>query len=127
MSNQVTIIPIQKIGEDRRGSTHVFDTDRTGEFIIAYRNKGSLSGRHYHKGRSANKNPEKIIIMQGQATVNWIDVKTGEKGVAKAIAPAMVQIQAWVWHEVVADEDMVVFELNALADGQGDTFQLEHS
>ncbi|HQS54149.1 MAG: hypothetical protein B7Y15_09060 [Bacteroidetes bacterium 24-39-8] len=127
MSQQVTIIPIQKIGEDQRGSTHVFDTDRTGEFIIAYRKKGSLSGRHYHKGRSANKNPEKIIIMQGQATVNWIDVKTGEKGVAKAIAPAMVCIEPWIWHEVVADEDMVVFELNALADGQGDTFQLEHS
>jgi dTDP-4-dehydrorhamnose 3,5-epimerase-like enzyme len=127
MSQQVTIIPIQKIGEDQRGSTHIFDTDRTGEFIIAYRKKGSLSGRHYHKGRSANKRPEKIIIMQGQATVNWIDVKSGEKGVAKAIAPAMVCIEPWIWHEVVADEDMVVFELNALADGQGDTFQLEQS
>jgi dTDP-4-dehydrorhamnose 3,5-epimerase-like enzyme len=127
MSQQVTIIPIQKIGEDQRGSTHIFDTDRTGEFIIAYRKKGSLSGRHYHKGRSANKKPEKIIIMQGQATVNWIDVKSGEKGVAKAIAPAMVCIEPWIWHEVVADEDMVVFELNALADGQGDTFQLEQS
>lgn len=125
MSDQVTIYPIQKIGEDQRGSTHIFETDRTGEFIIAYRNKGSLSGRHYHKGRSANKNPEKIIIMQGVATINWIDTLTGEKGVAKAIAPAMVQIQAFVWHEVVADEDMIVFELNALADGQGDTFQLE--
>lgn len=127
MSQQVTIIPIQKIGEDQRGSTHIFDTDRTGEFIIAYRKKGSLSGRHYHKGRSANKRPEKIIIMQGQATVNWIDVKSGEKGVAKAIAPAMVCIEPWTWHEVVADEDMIVFELNALADGQGDTFQLEQS
>jgi dTDP-4-dehydrorhamnose 3,5-epimerase-like enzyme len=125
MSDQVTIIPIQKIGEDQRGSTHIFDTDRTGEFIIAYRNKGSLSGRHYHKGRSVNKNPEKIIIMQGVATINWIDTRTGEKGVEKAIAPAMVQIQPFVWHEVVAEEDMVVFELNALADGQGDTFQLE--
>lgn len=127
MSQQVTIIPIQKIGEDQRGSTHVFDTDRTGEFIIAYRKKGSLSGRHYHKGRSANKRPEKIIIMQGQATVNWIDIQTGEKGFAKAIAPAMVCIEPWVWHEVLADEDIVVFELNALADGQGDTFQLEQS
>jgi dTDP-4-dehydrorhamnose 3,5-epimerase-like enzyme len=125
MSDQVNIIPIQKIGEDQRGSTHIFETDRTGEFIIAFRNKGSLSGRHYHKGRSDHKNPEKIIIMKGEATVNWIDIKTGEKGVAKAIAPAMVTIAPWVWHEVVADEDMVVFELNALADGQGDTFQLE--
>ena len=125
MSDQVTIIPIQKFHEDDRGSTYVFDTDKTGEFIISYRKKGSLSARHYHKGRSANKNPEKIIIMQGAATINWIDTMTGEKGVAKAIAPAMVQIQAFVWHEVVADEDMIVFELNALADGQGDTFQLE--
>ena len=125
MSHQVKIIPILKFHEDERGTSHVFDTDKTGQFIIAYRNKGSLSARHYHKGRSANKNPEKIIIMKGEATVNWIDIKTGEKGVAKAIAPAMVEIASWVWHEVVAEEDMVVFELNALADGQDDTFQLE--
>jgi hypothetical protein len=125
MSDQVTIVPIQKFHEDERGSSHCFNTDKSGEFIIAYRKKGSLIARHYHKGRSANKNPEKIIIMQGAATINWIDTHTGEKGVEKAIAPAMVQIQPFVWHEVVAEEDMVVFELNALADGQGDTFQLE--
>jgi len=125
MSEQVTIVPFQKFHEDERGSSYSFNTDKSGEFIIAYRKKGSLNARHYHKGRSANKNPEKIIIMQGAATINWIDTRTGEKGVEKAIAPAMVQIQPFVWHEVVAEEDMVVFELNALADGQGDTFQLE--
>ncbi len=127
MSNQVTVLPLLKFHEDERGSTHVFDLDKSGQFIVAYRKKGSLNARHYHKGLSNNKNPERIIIMQGAATINWIDTRNGEKGVAKAIAPAMVEITAWVWHEVVADEDMVVFELNALADGQGDTFQLEHS
>ena len=77
MSDQVTIIPIQKFHEDDRGSSHCFSTDKSGEFIIAYRKKGSLNARHYHKGRSANKNPEKIIIMQGAATINWIDTRTG--------------------------------------------------
>lgn len=121
----VEIIPIEKIGEDERGSTHIFDTDRTGQFIISYRKAGSLSGRHYHKGRSPYKHPEKIILMKGEATVNWLDVQGNEKGSIKVSAPSMVVIQPWIWHEVVADTDIIVFELNALADGQGDTFRLD--
>ena len=56
----VVIVPLTKIGEDERGTTHIFETDRSGEFIFSFRKSGSLSGRHYHKGLSPNKNPEKI-------------------------------------------------------------------
>ncbi len=121
----VTVIPIQEIGADERGSTHVFDTDRTGQFIIAYRKAGSASGRHYHKGVAPKKNPEQIIIMQGEATVNWFDVRSDAKGTEKVKAPAMVQIEAWAWHEVMADTDIIVFELNALEDGKDDTYRIE--
>ncbi len=119
------IIAIEKIGEDDRGATHFFNTDRTGEFIIAYRKAGSSSGRHYHKGLSPKKNPEKIIIMQGEATLNWLDMRDGMKGAEKVVAPAMITIEPWIWHEVVSETNLIVFELNALADGQGDTFRLE--
>ena len=122
----VEVIPVKKIGEDERGATHYFDTDRTGEFIIAYRKSGSASGRHYHKGTAEKKNPEQVIIMSGTATINWFDVRDESiSGTCTAQAPAMVIVQAWAWHEVIADTDIVVFELNALEDGNGDTFRVE--
>ncbi len=121
----IEIIPLTKIGEDERGSTHIFETDRTGEFIFSFRKAGSLSGRHYHKGLSANKNPEKIILVKGEGTLNWFNVMGEEKGSEKIIGPSLVHIYPGAWHELVADTDIVVFEMNALADGQGDTFRLD--
>lgn len=120
----VEVIPVSKVAEDERGATHFFDTDRTGQFIIAYRKAGSASGRHYHKGTAIHKNPEQIIIMQGEATVNWMDVRTNEKGSIKVKAPVMVKIKPWAWHEVIADTDIIVFELNGLEDAKDDTFRL---
>ena len=119
----VKVIPISKIGEDERGATHYFDTDRTGQFIIAYRKKGSVSGQHYHKGTATAKNPEQIIIMQGAATLNWHDMRSDKKGAVQIVAPAMVNIEAWAWHEVFANTDIIVFELNGLGDAKEDTFK----
>lgn len=121
----VEIIPIEKIGEDERGSTHAFETDRSGQFMIAYRKAGSVSGGHYHKGLSSKKNPEKIIIMQGTATINWFHVGSTEKGTLLVKAPSMLIIKPWAWHEVIAETDMVILELNARTDGPGDTFRLD--
>lgn len=123
--SMVEVIPISKVAEDERGATHFFDTDRTGQFIIAYRKAGAASGRHYHKGTAVQKNPEQIIIMHGKATVNWLDVRSGLKGTEQITAPVMVKIQPWVWHEVIADTDIIVFELNGLEDAKDDTFRLE--
>ncbi len=121
----ITITKLNKIGEDERGATHYFNTNRTGEFIVAYRKAGSVSGKHYHKGIASKKNPEKIIIMQGQAHLNWFEVNGNRSGVEKIIAPAMVEIAPWAWHEVVADTDIIVFELNGLEDAKEDTFKVD--
>ncbi len=120
----IEIIPIKKIGEDERGATHYFDTDRTGQFIIAYRKAGTASGRHYHKGTAPTKNPEQIIIMTGEATINWYDVRGESKGSVKVSAPVQINVQPWAWHEVIADTDIVVFELNGLEDAKDDTFRI---
>ena len=37
----------------------------------------------------------------------------------------MVLIQPWAWHEVIADTDIIVFELNALEDGKEDTYRID--
>ena len=121
----VEIKPVEKIAEDERGSTHFFDTDRSGQFVVGYRKAGTNNAKHYHKGLAKNKNPEIIIIMQGEVTINWYDVRNVEiKGTCKAIAPAMVTVQAWAWHEVIADTDIIVLELNALFDGKEDSFRI---
>lgn len=121
----IEITPIAKIGEDERGATHYFSTERTGEFIIGYRKAGSVSARHYHKGISPNKNPERVILMKGEATVNWFDINGEAKGSDKLIGPAMLVVHPFTWHEVIADTDFVMFELNALNDGKIDTFYLD--
>jgi hypothetical protein len=122
----IEIIPIAKIAEDERGATHYFDTDRTGQFIIGYRKAGSISARHYHKGHAKGKNPEQVIIMSGEATVNWFDINNGDaRGSDKLVAPAMLIVYPFTWHEVIADTDIVMFELNALVDGKEDSYRLD--
>ena len=121
----IEIIPIAKIAEDQRGATHYFDTDRSGQFIIGYRKAGSASARHYHKGISKGKNPEQVILMSGEVTVNWFDIDSDAKGSSKVTAPAMIIVYPMTWHEVMADTDFVMLELNSLADGQNDVFRID--
>ena len=120
----VRVIPLDKIGEDERGATHYFGTNRTGQFIVAYRKAGSGSGDHYHKGISAKKNPEQIIIMSGSAFLNWKDVRSDKKGKEHIVAPALIEIDPWAWHQVEAITDIIVFELNGLEDAKHDTFKI---
>ncbi|TAF49985.1 MAG: hypothetical protein EAZ62_08575 [Sphingobacteriia bacterium] len=116
---------LDKIGEDQRGATHYFDTARSGQFIVAYRKAGSVSGRHYHKGLSPLKNPEQLVLMQGSGVFRWKDVRNGQTGEVLVQAPAFIEIEPWAWHELVATTDLVMFELNGLTDAKDDTFHLD--
>lgn len=120
----VTIVPISLKAEDERGALHYFSTDRTGEFLLVYRNAGSVSGQHYHKGISAGKNPEDMLLVQGKASLHWKNLKTNEEETIALIAPIRVLIQPNVWHELTAITDIVFVELNSLADGSEDTYRL---
>ena len=120
----VTISPIELKAADNRGSLHYFNTDRTGEFLLVYRNAGSVSGQHYHKGLSNGKNPEDMLLVKGSATLNWKDLITNQTEMVELSAPVRVLIQANVWHELIAITDIVFVELNSLADGSEDTYRL---
>lgn len=119
----VKVTKLSKIGEDERGATHYFDTARSGQFIVAYRKTGSVSGRHYHKGLAPKKNPEQIIVMQGEALLNWHDVRGNRSGSEIITAPSLVEIEPWAWHEVISQTDIIVFEMNGLEDAKEDTFK----
>ena len=121
----IEIKDVPKIAEDERGATHYFDTDRTGQFVMGYRKAGTSNANHYHKELSKNKNPEILILMQGELTIHWYDVRDPNiKGTCKAKAPAMVTVTAWTWHEVIADTDIIFLELNSLEDGKKDSFRI---
>ena len=120
----VTINPIEVKAVDERGALHYFSTDRTGEFLLVYRKAGTISGQHYHKGISAGKNPEDMLLVQGTANLHWKDLKTNKEETVELIAPVRVLIQANVWHELMAITDIVFVELNSLAEGSEDTYRL---
>lgn len=122
MSIQVT--PIQVKAVDERGALHYFSTDRTGEFLLVYRNAGSISGQHYHKGISKGKNPEDMLLVQGVLELSWKDLNSGTTGLLKVASPSRVIIPHHVWHEVKAITDIVFIELNSLSDGNEDTHRI---
>ena len=120
----VTINPIDVKAVDERGALHYFSTDRTGEFLLVYRKAATVSGQHYHKGVSAGKNPEDMLLVQGTASLHWKNLETNEEETVALIAPVRVLIQANVWHALTAITDIVFVELNSLADGSEDTYRL---
>lgn len=133
----ITIKPLEEIGQDERGATFVFDTDRSGQLIVGHRKAGTINGRHYHKGAAASKNPEELILMKGRITLNWRSVETGPSGDHFSAStasitsgsfditgPAQIWIPAYIWHEILAQTDFVMLELNAAADGKEDTYRI---
>jgi dTDP-4-dehydrorhamnose 3,5-epimerase-like enzyme len=122
MSVSVSKIDVKAI--DERGALHYFSTNRTGEFLLVYRKAGTISGQHYHKGKSPGKNPEEMLLVQGSIHMEWKNLLTEEKGNLTIEAPSRVIIEANVWHEVKALTDIIFIELNSLAEGSEDTYRL---
>ena len=122
MSVSVSKIDVKAI--DERGALHYFSTSRTGEFLLVYRNAGTISGQHYHKGKSPGKNPEEMLLVQGSIEMEWKNLLTEAKGNLTIEAPSRVIIEANVWHEVKALTDIIFIELNSLAEGSEDTYRL---
>ena len=122
MKIEITKIDVKAV--DERGALHYFSTDRSGEFLLVYRNKGAVSGQHYHKGGSANKNPEDMLLVQGSLLLQWKEIDGTESGEVEVIAPARVLIPAGIWHQTTAKTDIIFIELNSLADGSEDTYRL---
>ena len=122
MSVSVSKIDVKAI--DERGALHYFSTNRTGEFLLVYRKAGSISGQHYHKGKSPGKNPEEMLLLQGSITMNWKNLQTNVSDTIIIEAPSRVIIEANVWHEVKALTDIIFIELNSLVEGSEDTYRL---
>lgn len=127
MSDKVIITPLTLYAEHERGKTLLFDNQRTGEFILGYRIKDSISGRHYHKGLADYKKPEILILVSGSIQLKTIDLDTKNEQLVIVKEPSRIEISAMIWHEVLALTDCVFLEMNSIADCEADTHKLEQT
>jgi hypothetical protein len=120
----MTITPIIPNGNDTRGFTCEFSNERIGKHLIIFRKANTISGRHYHKGISANKNPEVFILFSGRCTVNWRKIDEDEVHTITLDAPVKLEIPPHTWHEIITETDCSCLEQNSIAEHEADTFYL---
>ena len=120
----VEIEELNLLGKNEEQSTYTFvpETFNFNEGILAYRKAGTISGRHYHKGKYPGKKPETILLLSGEAKLKCID-KEGVEKEFNLIAPLKIQINAFVWHELTAVSDISFLEFNSLKEHSEDTFR----
>lgn len=119
------IEPIALSGSDNRGYTAEYLHERTGKQLILFRNAGSVSGRHYHKGLSATKTPEILVLLHGRMRVNWKHADGSSLETALVEGPAKIKVPILIWHELIAETDCVMLEMNSISDHSADTFYLD--
>jgi dTDP-4-dehydrorhamnose 3,5-epimerase-like enzyme len=118
----MTITPLELSGSDERGYTSEYYHSRFGQHLILFRKAGSVSGRHYHKGNSLTKNPEILIVLSGTCKVNWRNTAEAEMHSAMVNGPARLEIPIYTWHEIVAETDCTMLELNSISEHKNDTY-----
>lgn len=119
------IIPIELKGSDERGYTAEYEHSRKGQQLIVFRKAGSISGRHYHKGMSATKDPELFLLLNGTCIINWRHIDDAELQTATVTGPTRLEIPSMIWHEVVAKTDCTFIEMNSIEEHATDTFFLD--
>ncbi len=84
-----------------------FRADSVG---VYYRRAGSVSGKHYHTGSLPTTNPERHILVKGQAILRTKNLETGEVGSVVLVAPCLWEVEPQVYHELEAVEDIIFIE-----------------
>ena len=120
--NGLNALQATLLGDNEKGSTYELSARNDTRYLIGFRNKGSISGDHYHKGISTGKSPEQILLLKGDVEVTCIHIESGEKVVARYSAPVRISIAPLYWHRLEALTDICFVELNSLEEHKADTF-----
>lgn len=119
----VQITELDKIGFDERGYTYEYFHERMGRHLVIFRKANTLSGNHYHKGNSLNKNPEILLLLSGVITFRYRHLDHSQIETIQISVPSKIEIPAYVWHEIYCHTDCTMLEMNALSEHQIDTFR----
>ncbi len=106
---------------DERGESYEFFTRPRKGFLLSYRNKGSVSGNHWHEGKSGAKNPEILLLTSGEIKLYAKDLDTGDEQIQNLKAPAVIEICPRLLHTLTAVSDCAFLEFNSLEEHKADT------
>lgn len=108
--NRVKIEALPESVKNERGVKYLVPSFESKALGIYYRNKGAVSGRHYHKGTDPTKNPERHVLISGEAELYTKDLMTGEEATQKMTAPVVWEVGINIYHEVRALTDIIFLE-----------------
>lgn len=120
----MTITTLQPFSTDDRGFACEYFHDRLGQHLIVFSKAGAVRGRHYHKGISITKNPEVLLLLSGAFIVNWRALPEERIQSARVAGPARIEIPPYTWHELIAETDGALIEMNSLSEHSADVFYL---
>ncbi|MDZ4838405.1 MAG: hypothetical protein SGJ04_00205 [Bacteroidota bacterium] len=117
----IDIIALKHISTTEKGGTYEFESNRIGTMVLGRRNAQTVNGRHYHSGISVTKNPEVFILLSGTIELNAKNLLTDEIFSLIIKEPIQINIHPYVWHEIIANTEIVFIELNSLQEHIDDT------
>jgi len=117
----VKIIKLNLLKKDDRGFIFEFENRNSSKLLLIKRKKDTVSGGHYHTGKSKMKNPETVVILDGRAKIILKNIKTKEKLIKTFNKPVMFKIDPYIYHKIKALTDIILLDMNSIDDDKGDT------
>lgn len=108
----VKITHVNPLREDKRGLAYGFTLRESKYFVVLNRKKGTISGKHYHKGTLKSKSPELFYLAKGKIRLVVKSIKTGKSEEHYVQENNIIEIPAMVYHEVHALTDIILLEFN---------------
>lgn len=120
----VDFLPPNLLGQKEGNATYELESiSPSSGRILAYREKGSFSGDHWHEGDALAKNPEELLLVKGKVRIEWTINLEGNYEHTKILqAPLLIRVYSGVKHRLEALEDVCFIEFNSIAEQQNDTF-----
>lgn len=117
---------IEPVYEDERGYiAEAFRGERGKQITVLYREAGSISGNHYHKGEDPSKDPERFLIIKGKLKLHAEDLE-GET-IADEIVDELTEIKvpANIRHifEALEDTWFIEYRKTLFDEKNPDTYQ----
>ncbi len=119
---KLEIKPINLLSENNNGATYTLAGGATEGYLLAFRKQGSVSGNHWHEGKSKGKNPERIILVRGSFSLYVKDLDTEKTSTQVIKAPLEILIYPRLLHTLTALEDCAFLECNSVEEHKADTF-----
>lgn len=108
----ITITKLEPFKKDKRGLAFDFELRDSNYIVALHRNKGSISGLHYHKGAFKSKSPEIFYLAKGKIKLIVKDMNSNKQEEHIIEEYTKLEIPAMIYHEVHALTDIILIEFN---------------